>query len=57
MSHSGCKIYVANRDKLLCNAGMAKLADAADLKPQWFAYSSCYVPVNNNFIDMISKRE
>src|SRR5271157_1291327 len=37
-------------------AGMAKLADAADLKFQRRASSSRYVLVNNNLIDMISKR-
>ncbi len=31
MSHSAA-IKAPNRDKLFCDAGMAKLADAADLK-------------------------
>jgi hypothetical protein len=35
---------------------MAKLADAADLKPSTASHISVYVLVNKKFIDMISKR-
>jgi DNA-binding phage protein len=38
-------------------AGMAKLADAADLKSQRLYRSSQYLAVNNNLIDMFLRRD